>query len=504
MIAHVIERQRIEIALDGAALPIDLAKTAVLVVVRQALSAPAVAEIDFADPAPALLDRLRPGQSLRLTPAGAADPLFTGDVTGLEHEHDSAHGMTLRLRAYDPLQRLRRRSRTRARADASAATLAGEFAQELELDCRVLHSPPKRPVVIQQGQSDLDLLQRLAAEAGLYAVIAGKTLVLTGLDGYGDEIPLALGRNLHQVSIVCSNERALRHCDAQAWSTATTRRYRGSVATARQDSLDMHDVGLESGDGAGKAPIRNLLAESEEEATAVAQALMDRKTAASAAATGVAAGDPALSPGRPVTIEGVAAAVAGSYVIAEALHRLDAQGGYRTEFSTVPPPALPPLRAPFFSIGEVSDVDDPDGYGRCRVKLPAFDDVESGWLQIVSPGAGKGKGLAALPITGDTVLVAFLDGDLARGVVLGALYGEQALPRGLAARHSRPFVLRSGGGQSLELSAEQALARLSTSAGSLLELAPSRARLAAASDLVIEAPGKRILIRANAIDFEQG
>jgi phage baseplate assembly protein gpV len=112
--------------------------------------------------------------------------------------------------------------------------------------------------------------------------------------------------------------------------------------------------------------------------------------------------------------------------------------------------------------------------------------------------------MVAFPELGDDVLVVFPDGDPARGIVLGGLYGRKRLPRGLGRRRSRPFVLRTGSGQGLELAADSALARLSTSSGSLVELTPANLRIAAASDLVIEAPGKTITIRAAAVNFERG
>jgi hypothetical protein len=65
-------------------------------------------------------------------------------------------------------------------------------------------------------------------------------------------------------------------------------------------------------------------------------------------------------------------------------------------------------------------------------------------------------------------------------------------------------VLRTAAGQALELSSDSALARLSNSRGSLLELSPGGSRLAAAGDLVVEAPGKTITIRAAAVNFERG
>jgi uncharacterized protein involved in type VI secretion and phage assembly len=503
MTVALIEQARVDIEVDGRPVAPEIARTAALMLVRQALSAPAVAELDFADPPADTGEELRYGAALRLKLEGSSDALFEGEITGIEYEHDSAHGMTLRVRAYDPLQRLRRRYRVRALTDASAVSLATELSGDLGVDCRALHPAAARTLVIQQGQSDLELLCEMAAEAGLYPVIAAGVLVLTGLDGYGNEIPLKVGHTLYRLRLARSNERALRRSAAWSWNPPTLRRYGGDAAEARQDAFDMHDVGLAAVENA-EAPLVNELADTEAETKELAQARMDHAAAASAVAVGTAKGDPALSPGRAVMIDGVRQAAVGRYVITEALHRLDAVGGYRTEFSTVPPPLPARQRAPVFAIGEVSATSDPDGLGRCRVKLHAFDAIESGWLQIVSPGAGEGKGLAVLPDPGDQVLVAFPDGDLARGVVIGALFGESRLPRGLAARRSRPFVMRTSGGQALELSAEQALARLSTNAGSMLELAPSRARLATTTDLVIEAPGKRIVIRASAIDFEQG
>ena len=64
--------------------------------------------------------------------------------------------------------------------------------------------------------------------------------------------------------------------------------------------------------------------------------------------------------------------------------------------------------------------------------------------------------------------------------------------------------MRTVAGQALELSSDSALAKLSNSRGSLVELTPGGMRVAAAGDLVVEAPGKTITIRAAAVNFERG
>jgi phage baseplate assembly protein gpV len=362
-----------------------------------------------------------------------------------------------------------------------------------------------RELLIQKGESDFDLLADLAAASGLYPYLDGGTLRLIGLEGEGDELELSLGRALLSARLVRSRERSIARAEARSWLTTTLAGFKATAGLASQDAFEFRDVGL--GTGAGPAPehiLLNALADNEDATRALAQTIMDRAAAAEAFVEGVALGDPGLRPGRPVNLTGVAANVTGRYVITEALHRFDAASGYRTEFATTPPARSARAGTPVFAIGEVSVTADPENHGRCRVKLPALGDVESGWLQVLVPGAGAGKGMVALPEAGDHVLVVFPDGDAARGIVLGGLYGQKALPRGVRGRRNRPFVLRTAAGQALELSSDSAQAKLSNSRGNLLELTGSGARLAAAGDLVIEAPGKTITIRADAVNFERG
>jgi hypothetical protein len=48
------------------------------------------------------------------------------------------------------------------------------------------------------------------------------------------------------------------------------------------------------------------------------------------------------------------------------------------------------------------------------------------------------------------------------------------------------------------------LCRLETGAGDVLEFGPAGTHVRATGDLVIEAPGRRMLLRAAAIDFDRG
>jgi len=74
-------------------------------------------------------------------------------------------------------------------------------------------------------------------------------------------------------------------------------------------------------------------------------------------------------------------------------------------------------------IGIVVDNEDPNGWGRVKVRFPTLGaDVQSDWLRQVSPQAGSGHGFYALPEVDDEVLVMFMHGDPSVGVILGQLW----------------------------------------------------------------------------------
>jgi hypothetical protein len=95
--------------------------------------------------------------------------------------------------------------------------------------------------------------------------------------------------------------------------------------------------------------------------------------------------------------------------------------------------------------------------------------------------------------------------DPGRGIVLGGLYGARGMPdSGVAGPGARRFTLLTPGGQQAVLDDAGRRVRLEDSQGSYVELAPGLFRLHAAVDLEIEAPGRSIKIRGQAIDFERG
>ena len=220
---------------------------------------------------------------------------------------------------------------------------------------------------------------------------------------------------------------------------------------------------------------------------------------------GTATGDPRLRPGSRVKVTGAGDPFNGRYVLTAVTHVIDSRMGYVSEFSTTPPsPHRSRRRDTVVTKGIVTRVNDPDRLGRLRVSLPTFGSVETEWMGAVVPGAGKGKGLVVSPDVGDQVLVLFVHGDPAQGVVLGGLYGSGGPPdAGVEGESIRRYTLLTGKGQKVLLDDTGSVIRLENSQGSYVELAPGKVSVHAETDLALEAPGRAIVIRGKSIDFER-
>ena len=165
----------------------------------------------------------------------------------------------------------------------------------------------------------------------------------------------------------------------------------------------------------------------------------------------------------------------------------------------------PRTHGPGATLGVVCRIDDPEKIGRVQVALPGLGGLESDWLEVLSVGAGAGKGLMALPDVGDQVLVLAVDGDAGRGVVIGGLYGAGGWPdNGIESDAVRRFTLKTPGGQRVLLDDHGELMRLENKHGSFIELAPGRMKVhAEGTGLTLEAPGHPLVIRAKSVDFEE-
>ncbi len=497
----------VRVELDGKALSQADGQALTQVMVSQSPSAPSLCELTFEDPEGSLRVPTGVGirSDLRVAVGELPRTLFHGETTAVEFEYNQAQGRTVKVRAYDRLHRLRSRRPQRVHVDVGLADLVRELTSDLNVSLEGDTTSPVWQRLIQHSESDLTLLRRLADACGLHFVLDGATMRFFSLEGYGEPIGLRYGENLLAASVELNSDPTVPAARGQGWNPW--------LAEAREGVAERPRVGRRIA-YAEPAPasddpvfLTNLAVQADTQADATAQAELDRRSAAAVVLSGVAAGDINLRPGTAIAVEGLAPELSGRYALTCVTHWIDADRGYVSEFSTLPPasPSGGQDQGPGLALGVVSQVADPAGLGRVKVELVSCGGLESDWMQTLAPGGGEGKGLVTVPDVGDRVAVLFLNGDLAQGVVLGGLYGSAGPPdAGVEAGRVKRLTLRSPSGHFLRLDDTEGAVRFENNQGSFVELGRERLLVHAEGDLEIEAPGKTLVLRAAAVDFQQG
>ena len=499
----VVALPQVLVEVEGSQLEEAAINELAAVRVRHRLAAPAQCELTFHGPVET--DLPDAGNELRVAVAGHDTSLFEGQVTAVEHVFGPDRDYSLVVRAYDPLHLLRKRQGARALVQMTVDGIASELAQEVGLDSQAAESGPVWQNVVQHNETDLEVLVVLAARCGLYPVVLDGELHLITLEGTGDSVELALGEELLEARVELNGELAARSVSAVGWDPLRAETHQAEASSPRTGrdigaEVDPSDVG-----GTGEVALFGEYASDEAHAAALAQAELDARAAGEVTFWGVAEGDPRLRAGTAVEVSGLRDELDGTYVLTDVTHAVDGIRGYLTELSSAPPDVRRRRTAAAAALGEVTSVDDPEGRGRVRVSFPAYGDVESDWLGVVVPGAGRDRGIVALPDVGDRVLVAFAHEDPAAGVVWGGVYGAGGPPdTGVANAAVRRFSMRTSGGQWITLDDENQKLRLEDVTGSSIELSPDQVTVHAAVDLTIEAPGRAVVVRAKTVDFEQG
>ncbi|MEM7051214.1 MAG: phage baseplate assembly protein V [Acidobacteriota bacterium] len=162
----------------------------------------------------------------------------------------------------------------------------------------------------------------------------------------------------------------------------------------------------------------------------------------------------------------------------------------------------------------VTDIADPDGQGRVRVRLPWSPDAEDqayeAWARLATLMAGGERGSWFVPEVEDEVLVAFEAGDPRRPYVVGALWnGVDAPPESmdsagqndkkvLCSRNGvkvtlddadgqESLTLETPGGQKLKLSDGPGKVHIEDSAGNAVTLESAGVTVQAASKVNVQA-----------------
>lgn len=495
---------RVSITIDGVLLDAERTATLGSLRVRREASAPAACELVFEDPADASgLERLLSlGAEIEVHLDGVSGALFSGDLLTVEHAFAPDGTLQVTLRCQDAAHRLRGDSRLRVFVDVSVAELVRELASEVGLGITAEAADLRLPRFIQDGRSSLAMLTSITRGAGLWWQVIDRKIVLFGAEGTGKSTGVEFGADLLEAVVTTSSLANRTGWRLTGWDPVS-----GSIVT-----------GSSSGDaaapGASEAASGGHTAIGADNLDALAGGLVADDASVSRSLRAVLHGDAAIGPGVHLAVRGLIPEASDTFLILMAEHVIDQFSGYVCTVTSETPPHLrlrdnldraPTREASSITLGEVLRIDDPEERGRVRVALSAYDRIESEWLPVLALGAGETKGLTLQPDVGDHVVVAHDTRDPGRGVVLGGVRttagGEPAV--GVVDGAVGVYGLGLPTGQSLRLSAAKDSVVVVNNGGSRIELTDAGVLVHAEGDLLLEAPGHLLRLRAARIEMEQ-
>lgn len=469
------------VRLSGSELSAAAAATLGPVRIRSEASRPTACEIEL--DADAATGSIEPGSELTVTVDGSR--LFAGEVVATERRLGPDRQARLRIRGFDASHKLRNRTDVTTHTDLTVAGLAKALADHAGLGVDAREDGPRRSILLQTGESDLTLLNRSCAAAGLWWRLDGAALCLRGPEpesvrtvSWGAElIEAVLGRD------ATGPDGPVR---VLSWDPAT------------RLGVD----GASGGLGTGRTILASLM-EHADSAEALARSEAGRRDAAARWVRAVLRGDSEWRPGLGLRLTDDP--TDATYMLMNVEHVIDTVSGWVTLVDSRPTPE-PAAPAGGLSMlpGVVQDVDDPDRAGRVRVRFEVLGNTESDWLPVLGLGASPDKGLACQPDVGDTVAMLQPADAPGHGIVLGGIHTDAA-DDAAGVRHGavRGVGLATPDGQRLALDRDTDGATLRNGAGSRLEITKSGVVLHAEADLTIDAPGRRLVIRADTVDFER-
>lgn len=279
---------------------------------------------------------------------------------------------------------------------------------------------------VQYNQTDFEFLRMMATRLGFWMYFDGKELSFDAPSGKA--IELTKDADLQHISLFTSVSRT-----NETFTGFDT--YKGAVLNNNQSmpaATGMIGVASDAGQAiygsnhtsmhipfaANEAVLKNM------------NALQQQQSLSSAVTLQANSHNSTLNIGKKIKILEQNGSSSGEYIITTITHSCDTADSYNNYINFVPADINNPpyTNALVFTFCEaqpaiVVENEDKDGYDRIKVRFPWMKASEmTPWLSIVTPYAGKDKGIRFVPEKEEEVMVDFLSQNAERPYVIGTIF----------------------------------------------------------------------------------
>jgi uncharacterized protein involved in type VI secretion and phage assembly len=378
--------------------------------------------------------------------------LFKGEIVTVEPDFQSG-SVAMVVRAYDKSHRMMRARKQRAFLNKTVSDIVQEVVGAYGFSVSTQASGDPLDFMLQHNETDWDFVWRLARRVG-FEFVVDDTDATFGPPKLDEEVELAYPTDLHSFRPRITAVQQVEKVNVRGFDI----KGKTEVIETASSPNQLTEAGIKRADVVKKfsgdsLEISGQSFSSNGEATKIAQSMLDQLANAYLAAEGSTLGNPKIKAGTKLKISGVGSDFSGTYRVAKVRHLLGTAGGYTTEFSnSVGEHTLlgqagggnnGPLRVDSIMVGLVTNNNDPQKWGRVQIKLPSLSSEETFWAPVLTPSAGKERGIFMYPQPGEEVIVAFENGDPSYPYVLGSVFNGKDTPGDDLAVEDGSFAMRS-------------------------------------------------------------
>ena len=366
--------------------------------------------------------------------------LFSGEITGIECHFNESSQAPIVIRAYDVSHRLHRGHYNRSFQNMTDSDIVKKIIGEMGIKVgNIANSGAPHDYLFQENQTNMEFLRERACRIGFELYIKENKLYFCPPESQG-KLDLTWLKEINSFRVRVSSAEQVDSVEVRGWDY---QQKRAIVAEAKKEAILTQSQNGSGKEVSGKfkstpkVTVVDRPIFSNQEADQIAKGLYNELAGEYVCADAKAEGNPNIQVGKIVNLSDMGK-YDGEYYITETRHLYN-QRIYTTNFTVrglrggnllnLLSPARNLKPAQTFLVGIVTDNNDPEKWGRVKVKFPTLtEDHTSNWARVVAIGAGSNRGFDCLPEVNDEVLVGFEHGDIHRPYVIGGVWNGQDQP----------------------------------------------------------------------------
>lgn len=281
---------------------------------------------------------------------------------------------------------------------------------------------------VQYNQSDFDFIKMMATRHGKWLYYDGEKMKMKSPSG--SPIVFQKTLSIFHISILARN--SIGHDQVTGFNVNTGKNIAVSLPQGNYGGmLEAAAGGARTAYGDQKTSLFNAGIRDEAHAKELGK-LHNESAASSSVIFQAVTYNTSVKLGSIIQIDEENGAIGKTYIVTQIMHSSANPDNYVNYLNFIPsdvvvPPYTDP-NAKIFSSPQpaiVKDNEDEGGKDRLRVNFPWMTaNTTTDWISMVTPYAGKNKGMRFLPEKEEEVLVDFLGGNIEKPYVVGAIYTD--------------------------------------------------------------------------------